>query len=76
MQTTFLAPVLLTLVVLAGCATNPSVVSTSARAAVIDEATLQQLRTLGDANIDAIAASYGVPAEVLVAIWGLEVRLQ
>jgi lytic murein transglycosylase len=40
------------------------------------EAKLQQLRAAGnvDANVgvDAIAARYGVPAEVLVAIWGLE----
>ena len=40
------------------------------------EAQLQQLRSAGngDANIDvdAIAARYGVPAEVLVAIWGME----
>jgi lytic murein transglycosylase len=40
------------------------------------EAKLQQLRSAGnvDANgdVDAIAARYGVPAEVLVAIWGIE----
>jgi lytic murein transglycosylase len=36
------------------------------------EAKLQQLRSDGNVNIDAIAARYGVPAEVLVAIWGLE----
>jgi lytic murein transglycosylase len=36
------------------------------------EAKLQQLRTDGNVDIDAIAARYGVPAEVLVAIWGLE----
>jgi lytic murein transglycosylase len=40
------------------------------------QAKLQQLRSAGsvDANVgvEAIAARYGVPAEVLVAIWGLE----
>lgn len=36
------------------------------------EARLQQLRSAGNVDIDAIAARYGVPAEVLVAIWGLE----
>jgi lytic murein transglycosylase len=36
------------------------------------EAKLQQLRSDGNVNIDTIAARYGVPAEVLVAIWGLE----
>ncbi len=40
------------------------------------EAKLQQLRSAAnvDANVgvEAIAARYGVPAEVLVAIWGLE----
>ena len=40
------------------------------------EAKLRQLRLAGngDANagVDAIAARYGVPAEVLVAIWGIE----
>lgn len=40
------------------------------------EAKLQQLRSAAnlDANVDveAIAARYGVPAEVLVAIWGIE----
>jgi membrane-bound lytic murein transglycosylase B len=40
------------------------------------QAKLQQLRSAGSVNanvgVDAIAARYGVPAEVLVAIWGLE----
>ncbi|MFZ3221060.1 MAG: lytic murein transglycosylase [Rhodoferax sp.] len=36
------------------------------------QAKLQQLRSAGNVNVDAIAARYGVPAEVLVAIWGLE----
>ncbi|MDO8449970.1 MAG: lytic murein transglycosylase [Rhodoferax sp.] len=36
------------------------------------EAKLQQLRSAGNVDVDAIAARYGVPAEVLVAIWGLE----
>ena len=40
------------------------------------QAKLQQLRSAGNvaANVDveAIAARYGVPAEVLVAIWGIE----
>ena len=36
------------------------------------QARLQQLRSAGNVDVDAIAARYGVPAEVLVAIWGLE----
>jgi len=40
------------------------------------EAKLQQLRSAGNADakvdVEAIAARYGVPVEVLVAIWGLE----
>lgn len=36
------------------------------------QAKLQQLRSAGSVDVDAIAARYGVPAEVLVAIWGLE----
>ena len=40
------------------------------------EVKLQKLRAAGNGNanvnVDAIAARYGVPAEVLVAIWGLE----
>ncbi len=36
------------------------------------EAKLQQLRSAANVDLDAIAARYGVPAEVLVAIWGLE----
>jgi len=35
-------------------------------------ARLQQLRSATQGDIDAIAARYGVPAEVLVAIWGIE----
>jgi len=35
-------------------------------------ARLQQLRSAAHVDIDAIAARYGVPAEVLVAIWGIE----
>ena len=35
------------------------------------EAKLQQLRSVG-VEVDAIAARYGVPAEILVAIWGME----
>lgn len=36
------------------------------------QAKLQQLRSATNVNVDAIATRYGVPAEVLVAIWGLE----
>jgi lytic murein transglycosylase len=36
------------------------------------EARLQQLRAATNVDMDAIAARYGVPAEVLVAIWGIE----
>ncbi|MFZ3127319.1 MAG: lytic murein transglycosylase [Rhodoferax sp.] len=36
------------------------------------QAKLQQLRSGANVDVDAIAARYGVPAEVLVAIWGLE----
>lgn len=40
------------------------------------QAKLQQLRSAGNGDahvdVDALAARYGVPAEVLVAIWGLE----
>jgi lytic murein transglycosylase len=36
------------------------------------QARLQQLRSAGSVDIDAIAARYGVPVEVLVAIWGIE----
>ena len=40
------------------------------------QARLQQLRSAGNVDakvdVDAIAARYGVPTEVLVAIWGLE----
>ena len=36
------------------------------------QAKLQQLRSAGNVDVDAIAARYGVPAEVLIAIWGLE----
>ncbi len=33
---------------------------------------LRQLRSAANVDVDAIASRYGVPAEVLVAIWGME----